>query len=94
MTGRCAARAVADAGLPRRRPRSEYEKVADKISQSDREREMRKAWNAAKTTEQDAAIASALTGLGLSADEIKSETATAKKDLAAGASSKVMTTGA
>jgi hypothetical protein len=71
---------------------TEFEKAADVITQADREREMRAVWRATSPAERTAAIARALSGLGLTAPEVATERTTITSRL--GGTGQIMTSGA
>jgi hypothetical protein len=70
---------------------SEYEKAEDILTQAKRETAFRAVWKATKTAERQPALDSALSGLGLTAAEVKTEQTAATSQLNAG-SGKVFTT--
>jgi Domain of unknown function (DUF4157) len=71
---------------------TEFEKAADVITQANREPQMRAVWSATRPAERTAAITRALAGLGLTPQEITSETTTITGRL--GGTGMIMTSGA
>lgn len=77
----------------RRPSTTEFEKVADIIERTPREKAFRQVWTSTLGTEQVAAMDRALDGLGLTADELKTEKKNAQGQLNA-ASGMIFTTAA
>lgn len=77
----------------RRPSTTAFEKGFDVISQPARETLMRQAWNAAASTEQDAALDAALAGTGLTANELSTEKADARAQLQPKSSDTITSTG-